>query len=80
MAILHIALMGNKILMEKSKQISDPTEPEYKKLAKDMQETLEHIGANGLAAPQVHVPKRLVVYRVAAHQIPPRLYLFSEVL
>jgi len=71
MAILHIALMGNKILMEKSKQISDPTKPEYKKLAKDMQETLENIGANGLAAPQVHVPERLVVYRIVAHQIPP---------
>ena len=71
MAILNIALMGNKILMAKSEPISDPAAPEIKALAADMQETLEHIGGNGLAAPQVHVPKRIVVYRVAPHQIPP---------
>jgi len=71
MAILKIALMGNKILIEKSKAITDPTTPEVRELAQNMQETLDHIGGNGLAAPQVHVPKRLVTYRVAAHQIPP---------
>lgn len=39
-------------------------------LVADMRDTLEDIGANGLAAPQVHVPKRVVVYRITAAQIP----------
>ena len=71
MAILKIARMGNDILKQVAAPINDPTDPEIARLAVDMRETLEDIGANGLAAPQVHVSKRLVVYRVAAHQIPP---------
>ncbi len=70
MAILKIALMGNPILKKVAEPVADPTVPEIRRLADDMRETLENIGANGLAAPQVYVSKRVVVYRVAAHQIP----------
>jgi peptide deformylase len=70
MAILKIALMGNPILKKVAEPVADPTAPDIKKLADDMRETIENIGANGLAAPQVHVSKRVVVYRVAPHQIP----------
>ena len=35
-----------------------------------MKKTLEHIGASGLAAPQVLVNKRIVVYRVNSNRIP----------
>ncbi|MGY8871035.1 MAG: peptide deformylase [Pseudomonadales bacterium] len=70
MAILKIAKMGNPCLLEAAKPIADPTAPEIAQLAADMRETLIDIGANGLAAPQVHISKRLIVYRVAAHQIP----------
>ena len=70
MAILKIAKMGNPCLLEIAKPIADPTAPEIARLAADMRETLLDIGANGLAAPQVHISKRLIVYRVAAHQIP----------
>ncbi|MBM3581888.1 MAG: peptide deformylase [Alphaproteobacteria bacterium] len=71
MAVLKIALMGHPILRRAAEPVADPTDPEIRKLADDMRETLEDIGANGLAAPQVHVSKRVVVYRVAPHQIPP---------
>jgi peptide deformylase len=50
--------------------VEDPTAPEIRRLAADMQETLEDIGASGLAAPQVFVPKRVVVYRIIAARIP----------
>lgn len=63
--------MGNEVLKRVAEPVEDPTDPAIARLAADMRETLEDIGGNGLAAPQVHVPKRLVVYRVAAHQIPP---------
>jgi peptide deformylase len=36
-----------------------------------MQDTIEDIGASGIAAPQVFVPKRVVVYRMIASRIPP---------
>ena len=47
-----------------------PTAPEIRQLAADMQDTLEDIGASGLAAPQVFVSKRVVVYRIIAARIP----------
>ena len=36
-----------------------------------MQDTIEDIGASGIAAPQVFVRKRVVVYRMIASRIPP---------
>jgi peptide deformylase len=70
MAVLRIAKMGNPVLLQKAAPVEDPTAPEVGRLAADMQETLEDIGASGLAAPQVFVPKRVVVYRIIAARIP----------
>jgi peptide deformylase len=70
MAVLRIARMGNPVLMQKAAPVEDPTAPEIRRLAADMQETLEDIGASGLAANQVFVPKRVVVYRMIAARIP----------
>jgi len=70
MAVLRIAKMGNPILQQVAAPVEDPTAPEIRRLAADMQETLEDIGASGLAANQVFVPKRVVVYRIIAARIP----------
>ena len=70
MAVLRIARMRNPVLMQKAAPVEDPTAPEIRQLAADMQETLEDIGASGLAANQVFVPKRVVVYRMIAARIP----------
>ena len=71
MAILKIAKMGNPVLKQVAEAVTDPVGEDIANLAADMKETLEDIGANGLAAPQVHVLKRVVVYRITANQIPP---------
>ena len=70
MAVLRIAKMGNPVLQKMAEPIADPTAPEVRRLAADMQETLEDIGASGLAAPQVFESRRLVVYRMIAARIP----------
>jgi len=70
MAVLRIARMGNPVLLEPSQPVADPTAPEVRRLAADMQDTIEDIGASGIAAPQVFVPKRVVVYRMIASRIP----------
>ena len=70
MAVLRIAKMGNPILLEKAAPVDDPTAPEIRRLAADMQDTIEDIGASGLAAPQVFVSRRVVVYRMIAARIP----------
>ena len=72
MAILRIAKMGHPILRRTAAEVEDPTDPEIARLAEDMRQTLEHIGASGLAAPQVFIAKRVVVYRMIAARIPKR--------
>jgi len=69
-AVLRIAKMGNPVLLRTAEAVADPTAPEIRKLAQDMQDTIEDIGASGLAAPQVFVSKRVVVYRMIAARIP----------
>lgn len=70
MTIRRIVLMGNPALRRAADPAADPRDARIARLAEDMRETLEAIDANGLAAPQVEVPTRLVIYRVPAHRIP----------
>lgn len=64
MAILKIARMGHPILLARAEPIADPTDPQIASLAQDMIETMEDSNGTGLAAPQVHVGLRLVVFFV----------------
>ncbi len=68
MAILKIARMGHPLLRRKAAPVADPTAPEIRRLARDMLETMEDAGGTGLAAPQVHVPLRLVIFFVAGRR------------
>lgn len=68
MAILKIARMGHPVLARPAAPVADPTAPEIGRLVRDMTETLADIAGAGLAAPQVHVPLRLVLYTVPAHR------------
>ncbi|HEY0523503.1 MAG TPA: peptide deformylase [Stellaceae bacterium] len=72
MAILKIARMGHPVLRNPSTPVADPTTPEIARLVADMIETLEDIGGAGLAAPQVHVPLRVVIFKVAAERTTGR--------
>jgi peptide deformylase len=65
MAILKIARMGHPVLRQAAAAIEDPTAPEIHRLVADMIETMEDADGTGLAAPQVHVPLRLVIFTVA---------------
>jgi peptide deformylase len=64
MAILKIARMGHPILRSPAEAVADPTAPDIRALVGDMWETLADIGGAGLAAPQVHVGKRIVIFHV----------------
>ncbi len=68
MAILKIARMGHPVLLQRAETVTDPTSPEIRRLVADMIETMEDASGAGLAAPQVHVPLRLFVFRVPAER------------
>jgi len=64
MAILKIARMGHPLLLRPSEPVLDPTGPEIARLIDDMMDTLADAFGAGLAAPQVHVMLRLVMFHV----------------
>lgn len=64
MAILKIARMGHPVLLRRAEDVADVTAPEITSLIEDMMETLKDAGGVGLAAPQVHVSKRVFLYFV----------------
>jgi peptide deformylase len=69
MAILKIARMGHPVLLQRAEPVADPTSSEIRRLVADMLETMEDANGAGLAAPQVHVPLRLFVFRVSTDRL-----------
>ena len=64
MAILKNARIGHPVLSRIAEPVADPQAPEIHRLIADMVDTMADAPGIGLAAPQVHVPKRLVVFHV----------------
>jgi peptide deformylase len=62
MAILKIARMGHPVLNRPADAVADPTALEIARLVDDMIDTLEDAQGAGLAAPQVHMPLRVVIF------------------
>jgi peptide deformylase len=69
MALLKIARMGNPVLRIPARAVDDPTAPWVRRLVEDMVETMEDAGGTGIAAPQVHEPHRIVVFRVTGERL-----------
>lgn len=67
MGILKVARMGHPILRSVAAEV-DPAEiatPAFQEFVDSMIETMHEYDGAGLAAPQVHVPKRVVVMELA---------------
>ena len=69
MALLKIARMGHPVLRRASAVVENPTVPWVRRLIEDMIETMEDAGGTGIAAPQVHEPYRIVVFRVPDERV-----------
>jgi len=73
MAILKIARMGHPVLATPARAVSDPRAPEIHRLVNDMVETMIDANGAGLAAPQVHIPLRIVVFQAPEGRTDPGL-------
>ena len=69
MAILKIARMGHPVLRVPADPVADPGASEIKRLIADMIDTMHDAQGVGLAAPQVHVAKRVVIFHVPHDRI-----------
>jgi peptide deformylase len=66
MAILKVARLGHPVLRRIAEPVSPEAipSPEIQRLVDDMLETMAEYDGAGLAAPQVHVSRRVVIYGV----------------
>lgn len=63
LAILKIARMGHPVLRRPAQAVEEPIPAVVRQLAHDMIETMRDANGAGLAAPQVHVGWRVIVFR-----------------
>ena len=68
MSILKIARLGHPILYKKASLVDNIIEPGIKKLIHDMSETMIDYKGIGLAAPQVHISKQIIIFRMIEDQ------------
>ena len=64
MSILKIARLGHPILQKKTLIVKKIPSSSIKKLIKDMTETMLDAKGIGLAAPQVHISKQVMIFRI----------------
>ena len=63
MALLKIARMGHPVLVRRAEEVADPTARDVRRLIEDMVETVEDAQGVGLAAPQVHIGRRIIIFK-----------------
>src|SRR5262249_54056118 len=71
MTLRKIARLGHPVLLTEARPVGDPRDPEIRRLAQDMVETMRDAQGVGLAAPQVHESLRIIVAVDAANADRP---------
>ena len=62
--IREVLKMGDLRLLEKSQPVEAFGTPQLRELIADMRDTMAHLNGGGLAAPQIGVPLRVVIFGV----------------
>lgn len=63
--------MGNPVLRRRAAAVADASAPEVLGLVQDLIDTMEAAEGAGLAAPQIGVPLRVVIFHAPADDAPP---------
>ncbi|HZV99143.1 MAG TPA: peptide deformylase [Methylophilaceae bacterium] len=64
MAIKSVLRMGDPLLLQKAAEVKQFDTLELHTLIQDMQDTMEHMNGAGIAAPQIGVSQRVVIFGV----------------
>lgn len=67
MAVKPIVLMGDPRLLQRSEEITEFNTPELQQIVEDLLDTKAAKNGTGLAAPQIGVLKRIVVFGIDKH-------------
>jgi peptide deformylase len=86
MAIRPILKMGDPRLLQKSENVTDFSSAELKTLIQDLFETMQHAQGAGLAAPQIGVMQKVVIFGVEqnprypdAESVPPTVLINPQI-
>lgn len=64
MAIKTVLRMGDPVLLQQAAPVKQFDTPELHALIKDMEDTMQHMNGAGIAAPQIGVSLRVVIFGV----------------
>ena len=67
MAIRPVLRMGDPLLLQVAEPIQEFVTPELHALIQDMEDTMQHMDGAGIAAPQIGVSQRVVIFGVGAN-------------
>lgn len=67
MAVREVLRMGHPVLRERAKPVENLGSPELRELVADMKETMAAKSGAGLAAPQIGVSQRVVIFGVESN-------------
>jgi peptide deformylase len=65
--IREVLRMGDPLLLGRAREVERFGTPELQALITDMRDTMAHLDGAGLAAPQIGVPLRVVIFGVSAN-------------
>ncbi|TDY02969.1 peptide deformylase [Thiohalophilus thiocyanatoxydans] len=86
MAVKEVLKMGHPLLQQVAGPVSEFNTPELDDLVADMLDTMQALDGAGLAAPQIGVSQRVVIFEVAANprypevESVPRTILINPVI
>ena len=64
MSVREVLRMGHPVLRERAKPVEKLATPELRELIQDMKDTMASLNGAGLAAPQIGVSQRVVIFGV----------------
>ena len=64
MSVREVLRMGHPVLRERAKPVEKLATPELRELVQDMKDTMASLNGAGLAAPQIGVSQRVVIFGV----------------
>jgi peptide deformylase len=67
MPVRDVLRMGHPVLAERAKPVEKLGSPELAALVQDMKDTMAHLNGAGLAAPQIGVGQRVVIFGVESN-------------
>ncbi|MDH3310129.1 MAG: peptide deformylase [Gammaproteobacteria bacterium] len=73
MAVRRVLKMGDPLLYEKAEPVTQFNTPELDRLVADMFDTMTELNGAGLAAPQIGVSQRVVIFGVDANPRYPQV-------